>query len=41
MRGRDGILTDDGLAIRLDRGPAQHGAADDEEIREKPSSLTN
>ena len=38
---REGALTDDCLAVGLDHGPADDGAAHDEELPEEPSGLPN
>ena len=37
----EGALTDDCLAVGLDHGPADDGAAHDEELPEEPSGLRN
>jgi len=37
--GQEGALTDDGLAVGLEHGPAHHGSAHDDQIREEPARL--
>lgn len=38
-RQQEGALTDDGLAVGLEHGPANHGSAHDDQIREEPARL--